>query len=96
MEQHEPTACPECIGDRVNWSTNDEFGQWVVCGRCKGYGGFDADGKPCVLPDHGRELLELLHEYGRHGPGCSAEYGIHYRCRCGWRKVLENLPATVG
>ncbi len=36
------------------------------------------------------ELKQLLIEYGRHSPGCSAPYG--YDCRCGWdreRKALE-------
>lgn len=32
-----------------------------------------------------KELEELLVEYGRHQPGCSAQYDDKkYPCRCGW------------
>lgn len=32
-------------------------------------------------------LRQLLIEYGRHNDGCSAAFGVKYRCRCGWRDV---------
>ena len=39
-----------------------------------------------------KELEELLTEYGRHQPGCPAQYDKKYKCRCGWDREKENKP----
>jgi len=41
------------------------------------------------LKKHIKELEQLLIEYGRHSPGCPAQYDKKYPCRCGWDKVLK-------
>lgn len=35
--------------------------------------------------------IEAFREHGRHGVGCSAEHGAHYRCRCGFDDAREAL-----
>ena len=37
------------------------------------------------------ELKELLIEYGRHQPGCPNQYDKIWPCRCGWKKVKQDL-----
>ena len=65
--------------------------------------------EPCDLADDLAEaqaevasLRALLREYGRHQPGCSAEFneppgvpvkppGHQYRCRCRWDEAEKTL-----
>lgn len=42
-----------------------------------------------------KELESDLSEFGRHSPGCSAEHGDQYRCRCGWRERSAALAPTL-
>lgn len=38
--------------------------------------------------------IEAFREHGRHGVGCSAEHGAHYRCRCGFDDAREALKGA--
>lgn len=52
---------------------------------------------PCIkakltsLQAENKRLREDLIEYGRHAAGCSQEFALKYRCRCGWDKVEKAL-----
>ena len=38
-----------------------------------------------------RKQVDGLREYAQHSPGCSAEHGDRYRCRCGFREFQAEL-----
>ena len=43
------------------------------------------------LQDENKWLKEELIEFGRHGQGCSRQWGTKYRCKCGWEKIEQAL-----
>jgi len=44
-----------------------------------------------VLQAENKWLKEELIEFGRHGQGCSRQWGTKYRCKCGWEKIEQAL-----
>lgn len=43
------------------------------------------------LMEENEKLKQIIAEYSRHNPGCSAQFGKKYRCKCGWDKVKKGI-----
>jgi hypothetical protein len=69
--------------DLVSWVSDyieevDKRIRYLFCLKCPPI----SEGDSCICPIE--KLEELLTEYGRHSPGCPAQYDKKYKCKCGW------------
>ena len=87
---------PDRLSERAELINGVDYGACLLCGAEPGC---DIDCPLCRVISRLDRLRALLREYGRHQPGCSAEFNAlpemagktPYRCRCGWDEARKEL-----
>jgi len=77
--------CPEVKKHRERITELEEkLDDISPCRKCSAKTNIPGNLIGCRANKRIKELEAILIEYGRHSPGCSAQYDKKYPCRCGW------------